>query len=378
MKFNKIVLFLLLILGLLSLTSCTVNIQVRKEAESIEKIDYNEIFPDEKLDKPSESLVAEDYTPVTMTFVGDVYLSDVLYQKYSEAGVLGFLSPKVKEVIYDADLSIMNHEYVATDGVAKVDYQLFTFKAPKERQVILQEMGVDIMTLANNHILDYGIEGLSDTMESLDALEIAYMGAGNNVAEAMAPVIKEVQGKKIGFLAASRFIPTGGWYALENRPGVMATYESRPEYQMLLDEIKRTKEEENCDFVVVYLHFGIEKEVMPADYQRTLSHSYIDAGADLVIGSHAHRIQGIEYYKDKMIFYNLGNFLFSNYPSDSVVVQIEINEDNSYQAKVLPCKSQNYRTEDISGVEAETLYGEILDRSFGISIDVEGNISQNQ
>lgn len=365
-----------MILGVLSLTSCQ---SAKREADDIVKeVSKDDIFKSKQSEELSQPSIEAAYQPITMAFVGDVYLSDVLNQYYIEDGVSGFLSPSVKDVLQNSELTIMNHEYVATDSEAKVDYQLYTFKAPQERQVILKDIGVDIMSLANNHILDYGVEGLTDTMESLAALEIEYMGAGNNIAEAISPVIKEIQGKKIGFLAASRFIPSGSWYAQEGKAGVMATYESMPQYEMLLKEITRIKEEENCDFVVVYLHFGVEKEIVPEEYQRSLSYSYIDAGADLVIGSHVHRLQGIEYYKDKMICYNLGNFLFSNYRSDTAIIQITLEEDNSYQAQLIPCKSQNYKTEEVIGTEAEALYQKIEDISFQIEIDKTGNIKQIQ
>lgn len=142
------------------------------------------------------------------------------------------------------------------------------------------------MTLANNHAMDYGTDALLDTCDTLDKVGIRRVGAGKNLDEAKAPVILEAQGKKIGFLGASRVIPVASWNATSTKPGMLTTYDPK----ILVDEIKKLREQ--CDYLVVYVHWGIERSERPEDYQRSLGKQYIDAGADVVIGSHPHVLQG--------------------------------------------------------------------------------------
>ena len=194
----------------------------------------------------SGSNVNGDYKPVTMAFVGDMYLSDKLYSNYTKSGLTGFLGQSILDIFQKTDIMIANHEYVATDlpEEAKDTQQLYNFKSPVAREILWKEMGVDIVSLANNHAMDYGEQSLLDCLDALDAIGIARIGAGKNLADALKADIRIVNGKKIAVLAASRFIVSWEWYAQTNKPGVMTTYESTDRYKMMKDEIKRLKEEE--------------------------------------------------------------------------------------------------------------------------------------
>ncbi len=330
--------------------------------------------------KVEETTKIEEYEPVKLMFTGDVCISDILYNNYVKSGVSGILSDRVFEEFKTASLTIIDHEFTCTDvdDKNKVDYQLFTFKSPTNREYILKEMHVDIANLANNHILDYGYEGLMQTMNTLKSLGIDYVGAGNNLGEAKSAVIKEVNGKKIAILSASRVVPIVEWYATDTRAGVMTTYETTDRYTMILEEIKRLKEEEKCDFVVVAPHFGTEKTNVLEDYQKVVAHGYIDAGADLVMASHAHVLQGIEYYNGKPIYYNMGNFLFGSYYTDTMLVNIEINEDNTCKTKVLPCSSKMFYTSEKTGDELISAYRFLENISINIEIDKDGYVTQKE
>ena len=313
---------------------------------------------------------------VTLAFTGDIYFPDNLYGYYQNDGIKGFLSDNIISTMQNADLYIADHEYVASDGGQMVDYQLYTFRAPLEREKLWSEMGTDVITLANNHTLDYGVSALQDTMNKLNELNISYVGAGNNLDEAITPCIKTVNGKKIAIFGTTRFVPQGSWYATESNPGLLTSYESTPYYGYILDAIKAAKLD--CDYVIVYVHFGVEKSHSVAEFQKNIAHGYMDAGADLVVGTHPHVLQGIEFYNGKPIVYSLGNFLFGNYHSDTVVLKATINEDNSTNISLLPCSSQNYKTTDISGEAARNLFNFMESISFDIQIDDNGNVTPKQ
>lgn len=319
-----------------------------------------------------------EYKPVTMAFVGDTYFSDKLYGYYTSSGLTGFMGQSIVDIFQKTDIMIANHEYVATDlpEEAKDTIQIYNFKSPTAREVLWKELGVDIVSLANNHAMDYGEQSLLDTFDALDANDIAYIGAGRNLSEALEAEIVEVNGKKIAVLAACRFIPSWEWYAQTDEPGVMTTYESTDRYTMVKDEITRLKEEEKCDIVAVFVHFGKEKSYELTSNQPVIAHGYIDAGADFVIGSHAHNLQGIEIYNGAPIYYNLGNFLFSNYESDTMVVNIQINEDNSVSTRITPCVSRQYKVEEATGSKAQEIFDFIENMSVNIQIDENGNVTE--
>lgn len=319
-----------------------------------------------------------EYVPVTMAFTGDIYLSDKLNGYYEKSGVTGFLSQGIAENFSGVDLMICNHEYASTDlpDSAKDTGQLYNYKAPMSREVIWKDLGVDIVSVANNHALDYGEQSLLDTMTALDKQGIAYVGGGKNLEEAKSAEIRYVNGKKIAILAATRFILNYQWYAQENKPGLMTTYESTNRFQMMKEEIRRLKEEEKCDIVVAYVHFGKEKSYEIIDNQKVIAHGYIDAGADMVVGSHAHNLQGIEIYKNAPIYYNLGNFLFENYPVDTMLVNVKINEDNSIETSIVPCKSQSYMVKEAAGQEAQEIIDFVESISINVQIDEKGNVKE--
>lgn len=319
-----------------------------------------------------------DYKPVTLAFTGDIYLSDILYNKYMTSGLTGFLGQSLIERFKNTDIMVCDHEYSATNlpDRYKADYQLFTFKAPTEREKLWKELQVDIVTLANNHTLDYGEQGLLDTFDALKANGISYIGAGKNLDEAIKADIREINGKKIAVLAASRFVPNTGWYAGENKIGLMTSYPGTDRFQMLKDEISRLKNQEGCDTVIVFVHFGTEKTNQINDNQPVIAHGYVDAGADAVIGCHAHTLQGIEIYNKAPIFYNLGNFLFESYSVDTAVANLTINEDNSVSASVTPCKSKGYLTTEAEGEESLRILKYIESISVNVNIDENGNITE--
>lgn len=223
--------------------------------------------------------------------------------------------------------------------------------------------------------MDYGWEGLRSTMAEVKRQGIAVIGGGNNLDEALKPYTAQVNGKKIAILSATRVVPQLDWYAGDT-PGLMTTYEQTDRYELLKQEITRLKTQENYDIVIMYVHWGNDSDKTILNSQRTLGHGYIDAGADMVIGNHTHVLQGMEFYQGKMIVYGLSNFLFGSYHSDTMVLTLEIDRENAITAKVLPCTSEGFYTQELSGEAAEKIWNYIESMSDNVTFDGEGTILQ--
>jgi poly-gamma-glutamate synthesis protein (capsule biosynthesis protein) len=246
----------------------------------------------------------------------------------------------------------------------------FTFRINPRYTKLFQDMQLDIVTLANNHVLDYGEEALLDTFTALDNAKIKYVGAGKNISEAKAAETFQINDKNIAILSASRVIPVATWNAGNSKPGLLTTYDP----SILIDEINKAKK--TSDYIIVYVHWGIERHSNPEEYQRKLAKQYIDAGADLVVGSHPHVLQGIEYYKDKPIIYSLGNFMFYNTINQTALLKVTVNESNETQLQLLPCKAINGQTDLVNNtVEKDDFYKYLTSISYEITFDKNGIVS---
>ena len=306
---------------------------------------------------------------VTLLFAGDVLLSDHVLNAYqSGGGITGVVDQNLLEEIQKADLFMVNEEFpFSTRGEAAPDKQ-YTFRLPPERVSIFQEMGIDLVTLANNHALDFGTDALVDTLDTLNGAGISHVGAGRNLEEAKKPVIVELQGKTIGFLGASRLIPETSWNASSSKPAMLVTYDP----SMTIQEIEKL--DQNCDYVVVYVHWGIERAEHPEEYQRAMGKQYIDAGADLVVGSHPHVLQGIEYYKGKPIIYSLGNFVFGSSIPRTALLKAELGSGQEKLTLIPGTSGAGYTRALTEDGEKEEFYSYITGISYGVTIDEQGEV----
>lgn len=307
----------------------------------------------------------------TIIFAGDVLLSDYVLENYKNQGIGGVVNDTLLSQLQSADITVVNEEFPFGTTGTKAEDKQFTFRVNPSYITVLQEMGVDAVTLANNHVLDFGEEALLETMETLDSAGILYAGAGDSVERAKQVQKMEVNGKTYGMLAASRVIPVTSWNVENYTPGVFCTYDATA----LVKEIQQAKKE--CDYLAVYVHWGVERNNQPEDYQRNLAKQYIDAGADVVIGSHPHVLQGIEFYQGKPIFYSLGNFIFNQSIDKTMAVKLEIPEEGETVIRLLPASAQNARTGILEDTEAEELYRYVESISEGVSVDENGVVLQN-
>lgn len=305
---------------------------------------------------------------VRLVFAGDVLLSDHVLNAYEKAGgdITGVVDQALLDQAEAGDLFIVNQEFPFSDrGEAAPDKQ-YTFRLPPQRVELFKQMGIDWVTLANNHALDFGEEALVDTLQTLDEAGIVHVGAGRNLAEAKEPAVAEIKGKRIGLIGATRVIPETSWNASSDKPGMLVTYDPA----MTLEEIGKLKE--RCDFVAVYVHWGIERDERPQEYQRAMGKQYIDAGADLVVGSHPHVLQGIEYYKGKPIVYSLGNFVFGSSIPRTALLTVEWDGEETRLSLVPATSSAGYTRMVTEEAQRDAFYKYMTEISFGVTVDETG------
>lgn len=331
---------------------------------------------DEPLQPQDEALLGDGGTgeKVLLSFVGDILLAGSVQRELERNGY-DYPYAKVLSYLADADLTAGNLESPFTlRGTPALD-KTYVFNGKPEALPALREAGFDVVTLANNHTLDMGVEGLLDTMQHLDEAGLPHVGAGNNDTEAFEPVILETKGIKVAYLGLSRVVPVVEWKAEKYRAGVAETYDTT----RAVKAIAAAKEQ--ADLVVVLVHWGKEREEQPEDYQRSYAREYIDAGADLVIGSHPHVLQGFEHYKGKWIAYSLGNFIFNmttnEANAETGVLDARCTREGQCDLRFHPMKAVASQPARLAGEEAQQLLSRVQALSFGISIDEEGNLSNN-
>ncbi len=308
---------------------------------------------------------------VRLLFAGDVYLSDHVLEAYDAAGGIdGVLSQGYQAEIQAADYFVTNEEFpFSTRGTPAPDKQ-FTFRVHPEKVKLMQEMGIDLVTLANNHALDYGRDAMLDTIDTLDHAGIRHVGAGKNLAEARKPAIVELNGRTFAFIGATRVYPEADWAAGTDSAGMFSAYDGGA---ALAEEVKAAKQQ--ADYVIAYVHWGIEREEMPNEVQKSIAHRLVDAGADLVVGAHPHVLQGLEYYQGVPIAYSLGNFVFGSSIPSTALLQADV-DDEGIRLRLIPGASAAGYTRKLDDTEKiAAFYEKMSGLSSGVKIDAEGYLS---
>jgi len=251
------------------------------------------------LNPPKDSL---EESKIILFVVGDIMLDRGVEYMVKKEGKGDFKFPflKIADDLKKADILFGNLESIISDKGAKVG-SIYSFRAEPEAIEGLIYAGFDIVSVANNHIFDYGREAMEDNFKKLKEAGIGYVGGGFDEKEVRSGVMRELKKTKITFLA---YTDKGikYWQATDSRSGIGWLDEK------IKDDIKRVKE--NSDLVIVSFHTGEEYHSQPTKEQKYFSHLAIDSGADLVIGHHSHVIQPVEKYKNGWVAYSLGNFVF--------------------------------------------------------------------
>ncbi|MBB5175049.1 CapA family protein [Texcoconibacillus texcoconensis] len=258
--------------------------------------------------------------PINIVFAGDIMFEWSLEDTVQQHGA-DYPFAHVHETISEADYAIANLETAVTDH--EVPYEkIYNFKTNIENLEGIANAGFDFVSLANNHTMDYGEEGLMDTIHALEGVSLDYAGAGRNKEDAYAPHTMEINGKIINIFAFSQVLPSMNWYAGEDKPGIASGYQE----DRVVDLIREVDEE--SDYVLVYMHWGNEGEHMPETATRNYAEMMTEAGADAVVGAHPHVLQGFEFFDDQPVAYSIGNFLFPDYvegpTAETGVLNIEL------------------------------------------------------
>ena len=336
-----------------------------------------DIYFDNYKDRSDVTIVEGSKKSVTIGYAGDVSLADnwAIMPKYKsrKKGINGILSTNIVKQMEEMDWMIVNSEFAFSKKGTPMKNKLYTFRADPQNANIYNEMSVDMVTLANNHIYDYGKDAFLDTLSTLKNQKLPYIGAGKNSKEAESAHYLIINGYKIAFLSATRaekYIMTPE--AKESTPGVFRCYDPT----RLSERIK--EEKAHSDYVVAIVHWGTENSHKLESVQKETGRLYIDSGADMVIGHHAHVLQGFEYYQGKLIAYNLGNFIFNALTVDTGILKWTLNKDGSSEFHFIPGLQKDCYTDILDSKNAKTLYNKLSNWSVNVSLDKNGTLIENK
>ena len=371
--------------------------EIRKEelsanqnSDPINQINGEDIFPElfgNEEDKDGESHTQTEELPlntyalpeketVTFTFAGDVLLDDeyAIMSTYRANGsaLENCIDPKLLEIMRGADVFMVNNEFTYTNRGTPLTNKTFTFRANPDNVSIIQDMGVDIVSLANNHASDYGEVSLLDTLDTLEGADIPYVGAGRNLEEASKVVYFQNGDIKIGIVSATeveRLASPDTKGATENTPGTFRCFQN-DDLEAVIKEAKQ-----NCDFLIVYVHWGTESTDQIDWSQPGQAEDFVAAGADVIIGAHPHVLQEIAYVNGVPVFYSLGNYWFNSKNLDSCLVTLEIGKDGLVSMRFIPCITSGSKTFLATGEEEIRVLQYMRDISETVNIDEDGFVT---
>ena len=277
---------------------------------------------------------------VTLAFAGDVHFQIQVAALLDDPRGLGPIS----RALSDADVTMVNLESAITERPSWDPKSLerpkarYWFRAPPRALDVLADAGVDVVTVANNHGADLGALGLQDTLRAARDAPLAVVGVGHDRAEAFAPYRVRVHGTDLAFLAAdaSRLESSSSvWTAGRRTAGLAAAREPRP--RALLRAVARAGRK--ADVVVVYVHWGRDMQACPTSRQRTTAAALAAAGADVIVGSHAHVLLGSGWQQDTYVNYGLGNFVwYHNRPPDTGVLRLRLKDGKVVSDRLTPAR----------------------------------------
>lgn len=249
---------------------------------------------------------------VTMVFGGDVHFESWLRDRVlaDPDDALADMAP----LFADADLAVVNLETAVTTRGTRAPKQ-HAFRAPPEGLTALAAAGVDVVSIANNHGMDFGEAGLSDTLEAAAAADLEVVGGGMSESAAYAPHRATINGRRIAVFGATQVLDTfalDAWNAGAGQAGLASAKSTRSGLRRLLAAVRRASAVD--DTVVVVLHWGQERRQCPLPRQRRLARRLVEAGAHVIVGGHAHRVGPGGFLGAAVVHYGLGNLVF--YTSD--------------------------------------------------------------
>lgn len=286
--------------------------------------------------RPSRWQATRAPAELRISAVGDIMLGG---SATAELAKRGYQHPfaRIRDMLRDSHVVFGNLEGPLTDAGQPDREKRYVFRSPPDKVApALAAAGFNVVALANNHTMDYGVEGLKQTLATLDVAGIQHVGAGMNLLEARAPALMTVGDYTVAFLAYSLTFPERFW-ARRGRAGTAFGHESHV-------RTDAAEARQRADIVIVSFHWGREVTATLRDYQPRLARAAIDAGASVVLGHHPHILQAIERYKHGVIFYSLGNFAFGSYSrraTRSVIAQLKFQDSQLVEIRLIPLNVNN-------------------------------------
>lgn len=239
---------------------------------------------------------------LTLAFAGDVHFAERTETLLADPATA--FGP-VAQTLSAADLAMVNLESAITEG-GTPEPKEFHFRAPATAFTALRDAGVDVTTMANNHGVDYGADGMADTLAAIGETGFPTVGIGADANQAYAPYVVSADGSTVAFLGVSQVYDQTyqSWTATDTSPGIASTADT----DRLLAAV--TQARASADVVVVYVHWGLEGQSCPTPEMSSLADSLVAAGADVIVGTHAHLLLGAGYKEQAYVSYGLGNFLW--------------------------------------------------------------------
>lgn len=309
---------------------------------------YGELLENDALCK-EDKIYAKDTISsdeVVLDFAGDISFAE----GYANMNLLEGMGGNIREcfdepiltIMENADIFMLNNEFPYTDRGTPTQGKTYTFRSKPENVKYLYDLGVDVVSVANNHVYDYGQPSILDTITTLEDAALPYAGAGETIEQAIKPVYFIANDTKIAYICATQierldYPDTVG--ATSTSPGVFRCWNNN----RILEVIKEAKQ--NSDYVITYIHWGTEMQVEPDWAQLQQAKEIQEAGADLIIGDHPHCLQQISYIGNTPIIYSLGNFWFNSRTQDTGILEVKIST---------PTQKKNKDQNDVDNMKVTT------------------------
>ena len=312
---------------------------------------------------------------VHMAFAGDICFHDPYSNMatYVQRGsdITKCISSDLMEEMHAADIFMVNNEFPYSNRGVPVEGKTYTFRSKPENVSILHDMGVDIVSLANNHAYDHGEVALLDTFEVLKEAGVPYVGAGHNIEEARAPYIFDREGVKIAIVSATQIERTDNpdtKGATETTPGTFRCWGNK--LQQLLDAAQDAKAQ--ADVVIVYIHWGTENTDVLDWAQLDQAKALAGAGVDLIVGDHPHCLQEIGQINGVPVIYSLGNYWFNSKTVDTGLLKVDVSKNGIEQLQFVPAIQANCTTTMATGPEKERILNYMRSISKTVTLDENG------
>lgn len=314
-------------------------------------------------------VIAESGSSLCIQAVGDLSLAGSAAPVIRKRGAARAFDG-TRKLLAECPVNVANLETAVTNRGEKAK-KTFTFRMPPEDIPAVRAAGFNLVSLANNHTLDYGLTGLLDTFAALNANGVAHAGAGRNVRESRKPAVVTANGVTVGLLSFSNTFPEEFW-ATDDSPGTTFGHE-----RWVIADVASLRRQ--VDVVLVAFHWGAERSERPKEYQQLLAKAAVESGADAVIGHHPHVLQGIELIQGRPVLYSLGNYAFGSYSAaskDSALARFEVKNGKIDGLTIVPLNVWNqevaFNPQVAEGEEATRILSHLagLSRELGTATEI--------